>query len=433
MLPFAAVCALLGTSADTAAPPAVVTFSPPDLLPPQVACEYCANWVTYRAGKKRGSWNTAILGDGSQFVSSDGGRTVNNMTSAGGGQGWPFVRMPDGSLHNTGSAGHGGGFKNSTGSSWPSSTWWNVTDDGIVHAHNDGPAASFTGLPAPLVCNSSDDCMYGAGWAAWSQAARLSDGTFVACTAAIWLCGHFAVPAELAGIHAWASNDSYHWAWVGRAAALTELPGYPEWFGPGEGPNEHDMVLLSDATTLLVVFRVDGNDGVPPYCGVHHSPKNYHSSFSSDGGRTWMTPTAMHDATGRGMGTAYPRLLMLGGEDGVPKRLLLSGGRVFTEGVVDIEIWVNSDGMGRQWDQVHSIAYQHDRLASVVTPTHKPVPQLSKWVNLSDTSGSTTSYVSLLKLDPETALVVYSCDIALNQNKSETGGMKTFSMRVTLM
>ena len=57
----------------------------------------------------------------------------------------------------------------------------------------------------------------------------------------------------MAGIHAWRSDDSYHWKWIGRPSALTELPGYlapgptpeePAWFGPGEGPNEHDLVLL---------------------------------------------------------------------------------------------------------------------------------------------------------------------------------------------
>ena len=58
----------------------------------------------------------------------------------------------------------------------------------------------------------------------------------------------------------------------------------------------------------------------------------------------------MRDSTGRGMGTAFPRLLMLGDKDsGSPQRLLLSGGRLFTEGLIDIELWVSSDGMGRTW------------------------------------------------------------------------------------
>ena len=81
------------------------------------------------------------------------------------------------------------------------------------------------------------------------------------------------------------AEDSFNWEFAGRAAALTELTGYPEWFGPGEGPNEHDLVLLADGKTLMVVTRIDGNDGGPPYCSVRHTPKNYHHSFSSDGER----------------------------------------------------------------------------------------------------------------------------------------------------
>jgi hypothetical protein len=256
----AAVVCALGLHADAVAPrsSAIVTFSPPTWLGPLVECLYCANWRTYRAGTKKGTWSTAIVGSPSSdpnykgLVSSDGGRTVKRSSPIGG-KAWgnPFVTMPDGSQHNTGSAGRG--FANTTRSSSFSSAWWNVTEDGTVIAAHDGPAASFAGLPSPLICNSTDDCVYGAGYETWSQAARLADGTFVTCTAFVWLCGHFAVPAELAGIHAWRSDDSYNWTWIGRPAALTELTGYlapgptpeePAWFGPGEGPNEHDLVLL---------------------------------------------------------------------------------------------------------------------------------------------------------------------------------------------
>lgn len=80
--------------------------------------------------------------------------------------------------------------------------------------------------------------MYGAGWAAWAQAARLHDGTYVTTTAMVWLCGHFGVTAEQAGIYAWRSKDSFNWEFAGRAAALTELPGYPAWFGPGASPQQ---------------------------------------------------------------------------------------------------------------------------------------------------------------------------------------------------
>ena len=40
--------------------------------------------------------------------------------------------------------------------------------------------------------------------------------------------------------------------------------------------------------------------------------------------------------------------------------------------------------------------------------------------------------MSLVKLDSVTALVVYSCDVALDANKSLTGGLEAFSMRITL-
>ena len=290
---------------------AVVSFSPPVFLP-NVTCTYCANWRTYRAGKTENSWQTAIIGDGRGHVSSDGGRTVIMMPRVA----TPSSRCPTAPCTTRGL------LATWTASTTPlsqsisaSSTYWNVSENGtVLSAHNDGPAASFTGLPSPLICNSSD-CMYGAGEATWSQAARLADGTFVTCTAAIWLCGHFGVPADIAGMHAWSSNDSYHWTWVGRPASLTKLKGYPEWFGPGEGPNgekfsqdflrkscctcfqrnllakemlclcaEHDLTLLADEETLMVVFRIDGNDGVPPYCAVdfarrdarHQRPRHGH-------------------------------------------------------------------------------------------------------------------------------------------------------------
>jgi hypothetical protein len=82
--------------------------------------------------------------------------------------------------------------------------------------------------------------MYGAGWAAWAQAARLADGTYVTSTAMVWLGGHFGVTAAQAGLYVWKSKDSYTWEFASRAAAVADMPGFPAWFGPCEGPNEHD-------------------------------------------------------------------------------------------------------------------------------------------------------------------------------------------------
>ena len=144
------------------------------------------------------------------------------------------------------------------------------------------------------------------------------------------------------------------------------------------------------------------------------------------GGFTWSAATPMRDVNGRGMGTAFPRLLMLGDRDkGEPLRLLLSGGRLFTESLIDIELWISSDGMGRRWDQVHSLSYEHNR--HVVNPLHKLFHQ----VNLTDTANSTTSYTSLVPLDSTSALLFYEC-FMVSETPGVVGGHGHFSMKVTL-
>ena len=144
----------------------------------------------------------------------------------------------------------------------------------------------------------------------------------------------------------------------------------------------------------MIVARIDGGEGgcdaigrpdIKAFHSYKHSTKNYHSVFSSDGGYRWTTPRVMRDITGRGMGTAYPRLLMLGDKGrGTPQRLLLAGGRLFTEGLVDIELWVSSDGMGIRWDQVHSLSYQHNR--NVVNPLQRLFHQVNLTVGVNSTT-----------------------------------------------
>ena len=77
-------------------------------------------------------------------------------------------------------------------------------------------------------------------------------------------------------------------------------------------------MLLADGKTLMAVARFDGGDGKPQSwfpsgrgCTDYHTPKNYHSSFSADGGVTLSQARPMRDTSGSGIGTAYPRLLML--------------------------------------------------------------------------------------------------------------------------
>jgi hypothetical protein len=115
----------------------------------------------------------------------------------------------------------------------------------------------------------------------------------------------------------------------------------------------------------------------------------------------------MNDTTGRGMGVARPRMLMLGNGKGP---LLLSGGRLYTEQTRDILLWVSWDGMGENWE-TYSLSYHHNSLV-------KPALRFSAAVN--STSGrATTSYTSLLALDSDNAVVIYN---------GETG---IFAMRVS--
>jgi hypothetical protein len=48
--------------------------------------------------------------------------------------------------------------------------------------------------------------------------------------------------------------------------------------------------------------------------------------------------------------------------------LLLSGGRLFTEGLIDIELWVSSDGMGTRW--VRKSPPDTERTRSLPIPAH---------------------------------------------------------------
>jgi hypothetical protein len=217
---------------------AALTFHPPALLPADTSSFGVSGFLAFRTGSGGGS---AVIG-GAGMVSHDDGVSfsaapaLGKAASACGGC-TAFVTMPDGSLHDTGLAGHGGGFANGSSSSNASSTF-TVDAKGDITV-TPGPAASFTGLPSPLNCtlppgtpaHDAGDCMYGAGWAAWARAVQLADKTFVTTTALVWLGGHFGVTAEQAGIYSWRSKDSYNWEFAGRGATLPEFPGWDEMTG----------------------------------------------------------------------------------------------------------------------------------------------------------------------------------------------------------
>ena len=98
------------------------------------------------------------------------------------------------------------------------------------------------------------------------------------------------------------------WNYAGDVATSEAMPW--SWYGP----NEHDVAVLADNKTLLVVFRPD-SDG---FCPGTPAYRFYYQAYSYDGGLSWSKPRPIP-----GVGCVRPRLLRL--DSGA---LLLSGGRL---------------------------------------------------------------------------------------------------------
>ena len=81
--------------------------------------------------------------------------------------------------------------------------------------------------------------------------------------------------------------------------------------------------------------------------------------------------------------------------------------------------------MRNMQDQVHSLSYEHNR--RVVNPLHKLFHQ----VNTTDSVNSTTSYMSLVKLNESTAVVMYECYM-VSKVPGVVGPHGQFSMRVSV-
>lgn len=152
--------------------------------------------------------------------------------------------------------------------------------------------------------------------------------------------------------------DSYQWEFLATVARASDFPK------SGEGPNENALSLTS-VGDVLVVMRMDGNDGAR--WGDHRS-KNYYSSLSTDEGKTWTKASEMRDLTGKGIGTARPQLLLLGGS------LLLTGSRVLSSDDSDYYLWHDSGGTGHSFD-AHSLTFYHNQLIQ------DPKMRIGVWCN----------------------------------------------------
>jgi hypothetical protein len=172
----------------------------------------------------------------------------------------------------------------------------------------------FTGLPKKTKCWGSAGCMRLGG----TTSVALGKGRGVLMTTIVQWGGQPSTTCNLSqpvttcnqsSIVVFKSTDSVHWKFL---SVLADAHDYPESL---EGPNEHDMALLADGTTLLAVVRLDGGDGglKPPLQPFHYL--NYHQTISTDSGRSWSTLAPIN------AGCARPRLLLLGSS------IILAGGR----------------------------------------------------------------------------------------------------------
>jgi len=148
---------------------------------------------------------------------------------------------------------------------------------------------SFASLPVPLACRGAD-CF----WTSGAGTVRLPDGTYLQTTVIPWLGGEFGAQASASGVHAWSSNDTFAWSFVGTVATAAQFPD------SGEGPNENSLSLAADGRTVVCVMRLDGGDGLR---WGDHRTKNYHLARSTSGGRSWSKATELRDTNGRGLGT----------------------------------------------------------------------------------------------------------------------------------
>lgn len=146
------------------------------------------------------------------------------------------------------------------------------------------------------------------------------------------------------------STDGVFWEFFSTVVSWHQTVG-SDGTPDDEGPNENDIVNLPGRPgSLFVVVRGDSGDGVP-----RHLLRPYWSLFSSDGGVSWSQPRSMTATDGSAMGSARPRLLLLGKNGTGP--LVLTGGRP------GLYLWINEAADGIEWQKINLAAAHNAAIA----------------------------------------------------------------------
>ena len=302
------------------------------------------------------------------------------------------VLLPDGSLHNMGAVvltrqQDKDGRYTSFNSSW--STKLSVdTSTGRFTFVNQSRPVTFRGLPQPATCGShrhAFGCPFRTGGRGY---VRLADGTLVMTIVVYW-DGKHANPHPQLRIDATSvvafrsTDDGYTWEYAGTVADAAAFPQ------SREGPNENDLALLKDATTILCVMRLDAGDGDLAAGATERQYLPYAKATSTDGGRTWQRVAVMQP----GVGCARPRLLRL--DSGA---LVLSGGRL-SDTNRDVLLWLNAAGDGGSW-RAFSLSYRHNLLEPNASLHFTPTLNTSNY-------RQSMSYTSLVATGPASGFVTY--------------------------
>jgi hypothetical protein len=261
-------------------------------------------------------------------VNSDGGKPCYEEQA--------LARQPDGSLRSLGdlhpinSSGGVFGFGSSGYTAFSQGAGGHLAID---YSHAKTSPVVFEGLPRPIPMfsnnTSSTNCFEGAGFDFPFASVVLPDGSTLmaspVCYGDIQSTHDKTVGAS--GLVAWRSRDRRAYQYVGTIVAAKDA--VPKLSTRGV-TQEIDMSMMADGTTVMVVIRIDGDGtcAMGPY-------RPYYASYSSTSGSSWSPAVPLE-----GTGCARPRLLSLG----KGKPMVLSGGRLCTEHMTGLFIWLNLAG-----------------------------------------------------------------------------------------
>ena len=204
---------------------------------------------------------------------------------------------------------------------------------------------SYLGLPHKVTCKQglrTDGCCgcpFRVGGHGSNNVVRLSDGSFLQ-TVNIFFTTHTTHQGP-SSLVCYRSTDGKRWDFLSLIANATDFPDSEE------GPNESALTWLADGATLMAVMRMDGGDGPPD-----RKHTVLYQSFSEDRGRTWSHAVPMQPPS---LLSVRPKILMMDYHGPGMGPLLLTTGRP------GIMLWVNWDGMGRNWSP-SNIAELHNSL-----------------------------------------------------------------------